>query len=101
MAKKSKIVREKKLLKSVQKYAQLRSELKSIISNPNTPGEERDAAVIKLDKLPKSSSPIRIRNRCFITGRPRGIIGRFKLSRLSFREMALNGEIPGVTKASW
>ena len=63
--------------------------------------EERDRAVNKLDRLPKSSSPIRLRNRCFITGRPRGIIRRFKLSRLSFREMALNGEIPGVTKASW
>ena len=101
MAKKSKIVREKKLLKSVHKYAQLRSELKLIISNPNTSVEERDTAVSRLDKLPKSSSAIRIRNRCFITGRPRGIIRRFKLSRLSFREMALNGEIPGVTKASW
>ena len=101
MAKKSKIVLEKKLIKLVEKYAQKREELKSIISNPNTPIEEREEAVIKLDKLPKSSSAIRIRNRCFITGRPRGVIRRFKLSRLSFREMALNGEIPGVTKASW
>ena len=101
MAKKSKIVREKKLLKNIQKFAKKRAELKSIISNPNTKIEDRDIAVNKLDKLPKSSSPIRQRNRCFITGRPRGIIRRFKLSRLSFREMALNGEIPGVTKASW
>ena len=101
MAKKSKIVREKKLIKLVEKYAQKREELKTIISNPNTPIEEREEAVIKLDKLPKSSSAIRIRNRCFITGRPRGVIRRFQLSRLSFREMALNGEIPGVTKASW
>tara|TARA_B110000014_G_scaffold253885_1_gene233806 strand:- start:328 stop:633 length:306 start_codon:yes stop_codon:yes gene_type:complete len=101
MAKKSKIVREKKLIKLVEKYAQKRKELKTIISNPNTPIEEREEAVIKLDKLPKSSSAIRIRNRCFITGRPRGVIRRFQLSRLSFREMALNGEIPGVTKASW
>ena len=101
MAKKSKIVREKKLLKNIQKFAKKRAELKSIISNPNTKIEDRDIAVNKLDKLPKSSSPIRQRNRCFITGRPRGVIRRFKLSRLSFREMALNGEIPGVTKASW
>ena len=101
MAKKSKIVREKKLLKNIQKYSQKRADLKAIINNPNTPIEERDSAVKKLDRLPKSSSPIRLRNRCFITGRPRGIISRFKLSRLSFREMALNGEIPGVTKASW
>ena len=101
MAKKSKIVREKKLIKMVEKYAQKREELKSIISNPNTPIEDREEAVNKLDKLPKSSSAIRIRNRCFITGRPRGVIRRFQLSRLSFREMALNGAIPGVTKASW
>ena len=101
MAKKSKIVREKKLKKNIQKFAKKRAELKSIISNPNTKIEDRDVAVQKLDKLPKSSSPIRQRNRCFITGRPRGIIRRFNLSRLSFREMALNGEIPGVTKASW
>ena len=101
MAKNSKIVREKKLLKTILKYADKRAELKAIISNPDTPIEERDNAVNKLDKLPKSSSPIRLRNRCFVTGRPRGVIRRFKLSRLSFREMALNGEIPGVTKASW
>jgi|TARA_B100000287_G_scaffold340588_1_gene327055 small subunit ribosomal protein S14 len=101
MAKKSKIVREEKLLRNIQKYAKRRAELKAIISNPDTKVEDRDIAVNKLDRLPKSSSPIRIRNRCFITGRPRGVISRFKLSRLSFREMALNGEIPGVTKASW
>ena len=79
----------------------MRSELKNIIKSPNSSLEDREAAVAKLDKLPKSSSRIRIRNRCFKTGRPRGVISRFKLSRLSFREMALNGEIPGVTKASW
>ena len=101
MAKKSKIVREKKLIKNVKKYAAIRAELKELIKNPGTSYEDREAAVAKLDNLPKSSSRIRIRNRCFITGRPRGVIRRFKLSRLSFREMALKGEIPGVTKASW
>ena len=101
MAKKSKIVRERKLLRNIQKYANKRAELKAIINNPNSETEDRDIAINKLDRLPKSSSPVRLRNRCFITGRPRGIIRRFKLSRLSFREMALNGEIPGVTKASW
>ena len=101
MAKKSKIVRELKLIRNVQKYAALRSELKNIIKNPSSSFEDKEAAVAKLDKLPKSSSRIRVRNRCFKTGRPRGVISRFKLSRLSFREMALNGEIPGVTKASW
>ena len=101
MAKKSKIVREFKLIKNVKKYAELRAELKQIIKNPNSTFEEKENAVSRLDKLPKSSSHIRLRNRCFKTGRPRGVIRRFKLSRLSFREMALKGEIPGVTKASW
>ena len=101
MAKKSKIVREQKILKNVLKYASKRKELKSIIANPKSSIADREIAVAALDKLPKSSSRIRIRNRCFKTGRPRGVIRRFKLSRLSFREMALKGEIPGITKASW
>ena len=101
MAKKSKIVREHKLIKKVQKYAALRSELKGIIKNPGSSLEDKKAAVAKLDKLPRSSSPIRIRTRCFKTGRPRGVIRRFNLSRIAFREMALKGEIPGITKASW
>ena len=101
MAKKSKIVREHKLIQKVQKYSALRAELKDVIRNPDSSPEEKLIAVAKLDKLPKSSSRIRIRNRCFKTGRPRGVIRRFNLSRISFREMALKGEIPGVTKASW
>ena len=101
MAKKSKIVREHKLIKKVQKYASLRAELKEIIKNPGSSSEDIKAAVAKLDKLPRSSSPIRIRTRCFKTGRPRGVIRRFNLSRIAFREMALKGEIPGITKASW
>tara|TARA_B000000557_G_scaffold233677_1_gene208350 strand:+ start:648 stop:953 length:306 start_codon:yes stop_codon:yes gene_type:complete len=101
MAKKSKIVREHKLIKNVQKYSALRAELKGIIKNPSSSPEDKKSAVAKLDNLPKSSSPIRIRNRCFKTGRPRGVIRRFNLSRIVFREMALKGEIPGVTKASW
>jgi small subunit ribosomal protein S14 len=101
MAKKSKIVREHKLIKKVQKYASLRAELKKIIKNPSSSSEDIKAAVAKLDKLPRSSSPIRIRTRCFKTGRPRGVIRRFNLSRIAFREMALKGEIPGITKASW
>ena len=101
MAKKSKVVREQKLIKKVQKYASIRSELKNIIKDINAPLEEKRVAVAKLDKLPKSSSRIRIRNRCFKTGRPRGVLRRFNLSRIVFREMALKGEIPGITKASW
>ncbi len=101
MAKKSKIVREYKLIENVQKYATLRSELKKVIKDPNSSPDDKRNAVSKLDRLPKSSSKVRIRNRCFKTGRPRGVIRRFNLSRISFREMALKGEIPGVTKASW
>ena len=101
MAKKSKIVREHKLMEKVQKYAALRAELKAVIRSHESSSDEKQTAVARLDKLPKSSSHIRIRNRCFKTGRPRGVIRRFNLSRISFREMALKGEIPGVTKASW
>ena len=99
MAKKSKIVREHKLIKKVQKYAALRAELKVIIRSQESSSEEKQAAVARLDNLPKSSSHIRIRNRCFKTGRPRGVIRRFNLSRISFREMALRGEIPWCNKS--
>ena len=101
MAKKSKIVREKRLIKTVQKYAAIRAELKNIIKDPTVTSEDKEAAVAKLDRLPKTSSRTRLRNRCFKTGRPRGVRRRFNLSRIAFREMALKGEIPGVTKASW
>tara|TARA_B100000214_G_C23936068_1_gene613240 strand:+ start:107 stop:412 length:306 start_codon:yes stop_codon:yes gene_type:complete len=101
MAKKSKIVREHKIIKNVQKYAAQRAELKDIIKNQKSSIEDRKAAVAKLDKLPKTSSRVRIRTRCFKTGRPRAVIRRFNLSRIVFREMALKGEIPGITKASW
>ena len=101
MAKKSKIVREKRLIKTVQKYAAIRAELKNIIKDPTVTSEDKEAAVAKLDRLPKTSSRTRLSNRCFKTGRPRGVLRRFNLSRIAFREMALKGEIPGVTKASW
>jgi small subunit ribosomal protein S14 len=101
MAKKSKIVREKKLEYLVKKYSKTRKDLKSIILNSKSTFEEKEAAVTKLDNLPRRSSSTRIRNRCFATGRPRGILKKFNLSRLCFREMALKGEIPGITKASW
>ena len=101
MAKKSKIVREKKLEYLVKKYSEIRKDLKSIILNPKSTIEEKETAVNKLDNLPRRSSSTRIRNRCFATGRPRGILKKFNLSRLCFREMALKGEIPGITKASW
>ena len=101
MAKKSKIVREKHLQNLVIKYSKQRKELKKIINDPNVGIEEKESAVFKLDSLPRRSSAIRLRSRCFATGRPRGILKKFNLSRLCFREMALKGEIPGITKASW
>ena len=67
----------------------------------NVSSKEREEAIFKLDRLPRRSSVVRLRNRCFATGRPRGVMKKFKMSRLCFREMALKGEIPGVTKASW
>ena len=101
MAKKSKIVREKKLEILVAKYSNAREKLKNIISDPKSSFKEKELAVNKLDSLPRRSSSTRIRNRCFATGRPRGVLRKFNLSRLCFREMALKGEIPGITKASW
>lgn len=89
MAKKSKVVKEQKRQALVQKYAEKRGELK----------EKGDYAA--LQKLPRDSSPTRLHNRCSVTGRPRGYIGKFKLSRIVFREMAHKGQIPGVKKSSW
>jgi len=85
----------------VAKYAVKRAELKATLANPNTTDEDFFKAQRALSKLPRNSSPIRVRNRCSLTGRPRGFIGRFGLSRLTFRELALSGKIPGVTKSSW
>ena len=85
----------------VAKYAARRAELKSILANPDTTDEEFFAAQRRLCKLPRNSSKVRLRNRCNVTGRPRAYIGRFGLSRITFREMALAGRIPGVTKSSW
>jgi len=78
-----------------------RQELKAIVRDMNKNIEERLAAVDELNKLPKNSSPTRLRNRCQFTGRARGVLSKFKLSRLCFREMALQGLIPGIVKASW
>ncbi len=101
MAKKSMIERNKKRELLVQKFAAKRAELKGIMSDPNTGDDEFYAAQRKLTKLPRNSSRIRLRNRCNISGRPRAFIRKFGLSRLTFRELALQGKIPGVTKSSW
>lgn len=101
MAKKSAIARNKKRERMVAQYAEKRAALKAIIANPDSTDEEFYAARDKLTKLPRNSSAIRIKNRCNVTGRPRAYIRRYGLSRLTFRELALEGKIPGVTKSSW
>ena len=101
MAKKSVVVRQEKRAKLVAKYAAKRAELKQIIKDMSRSPEERMAAREKLSALPKNSSPVRLRNRCMLTGRPRGVYRKFMLSRIAFRELALSGELPGVHKSSW
>ena len=101
MAKKSMIQRELKRAKLVAKYADKRAALKATIRNPNSSDEERTAAQAKLNSLPRDSSPARQRSRCAITGRPHGVYRKFGLGRNKLREAAMNGEIPGLTKASW
>ncbi len=99
MAKESMKAREVKRAKLVAKYAKKRAELKKIV-NSGDPVEAYEAAQ-KLQSLPRNSNPIRLHNRCKITGRPRGYMRLFGLSRIQFREMASSGLIPGVKKASW
>lgn len=101
MAKKGMIERNKKRMRMVAKYAGKREELKRILANPETPDEDFYLAQRKLTKLPKNSSPIRVRNRCRITGRPRAYLRKYGVSRLTFRELATQGKVPGVTKSSW
>ena len=101
MAKKSVIARNEKRRRIVAKFATKRAELKGIIASPDTSDEDFYLAQRKLAKLPRDASPIRIRNRCSITGRPRAFNGRFGLSRITMRELALSGKIPGLTKSSW
>ncbi|MCH2613945.1 MAG: 30S ribosomal protein S14 [Opitutales bacterium] len=101
MAKKSSIARNEKRRRLVERYGKKRAELKAILANPETTDEEFYEAQRKLCKLPRNSSKIRIRNRCNVTGRPRAYNRRYGLSRLTFRELALAGKIPGVTKSSW
>ncbi|MEL6216041.1 MAG: 30S ribosomal protein S14 [Pseudomonadota bacterium] len=101
MAKKSMIAREVKRAKLVAKYAAKRAALKAVISNPNSSVEEVDAAVAKLSAMPRDAAPVRMRNRCSITGRPHGFYRKFGLARNKLREATMKGEIPGLSKASW
>ena len=101
MAKKSMIEREKKRAALVEKYAAKRTALKAVVSDESKPMEERFRASLKLAKLPRNSSAVRLHNRCQLTGRPKGYMRMFGVSRVTFRKMALDGKIPGITKASW
>ena len=101
MAKTSMVQREKHRAKTVQKYAAKRAQLKELIRSPRTSDEARAEAQVKLQKLPRDASPTRGRNRCALTGRPRGVYSKFGLGRNKLREYAMRGEIPGIVKASW
>lgn len=101
MAKTSLIEREKKREALVAKYAAKRAALQAVIDDQSQPEEERYAARLQLQALPRNSSPTRLRNRCKLTGRPRGTFRKFGLARNKLREVAMRGEIPGMVKASW
>ena len=101
MAKKSSIVKNINRQKIVDKFKEKRQQLLSIIKNPKTSIEEKRLAYMKIEKLPRDANPIRIRNRCNLTGRPRGYYRKFGLSRISLRELATKGKVPGLKKASW
>ncbi|MGI9248877.1 MAG: 30S ribosomal protein S14 [Woeseiaceae bacterium] len=101
MAKKSMIMRELKRAKLVSRQAEKRKALKAIVRSIHSSDDERAAAQAKLNKLPRDGSPTRQRNRCAITGRPHGVYRKFGLGRNKLREAAMNGEVPGLTKASW
>jgi len=101
MAKTSWMVRNQKRIKLAAKWNEERKRLKAIISDLQAGPVDKEQAMRKLQAMPRNASPTRIRNRCQISGRPRAFVRRFGLSRIAFRDMALEGKIPGVRKASW
>ena len=101
MAKASMIAREKKRTKLVAKYAEKRAALKTVINSQTASDEEKWDAQVKLQKIPRDASPTRQRNRCKVTGRPHGVYRKFGLCRNKLREHAMQGDVPGLTKASW
>jgi len=101
MAKISLVVKNEKRKKLVGQYAARRAELKKAINNPVSTPEEVDAAVVKLQKMPRDASASRVRNRCSQSGRSRGFLRKFGVSRIALRDLALKGQIPGVVKSSW
>ena len=101
MAKKSMLMRQRHRQQAVKRYAAKRAELKELIRDPKISEDDKLEAQKKLQKLPRDASPIRLRNRCALTGRPHGFYRKFGLSRTKLRETTMRGEIPGVRKASW
>jgi small subunit ribosomal protein S14 len=101
MAKLSVVLRDKNRRKTVAKFKAKRAELFEIMNNSRASDEAKDEARAKLQKLPRDASPVRLRNRCALTGRPRGVYRKFGLGRNKLRDLALKGEVPGIIKASW
>lgn len=101
MAKTSMVEREKKRIRTVKKYAEKRAMLKEIIRSPESSEDEKWDAQVALQALPRNASPIRLRNRCGLTGRPHGYYRKFGLSRNKLREAAMRGDVPGLVKSSW
>lgn len=101
MAKKSMINRDKRRKELATKYAARRAELRAAVKNTKLSPEERDIALVQLQKLPRDSAGVRGRNRCRLTGRPRGYYRKFGMSRMKLREAIMRGDVPGVVKASW
>jgi small subunit ribosomal protein S14 len=101
MAKKSAVEKNKRRARLVAKYADKRAALKAIARDSSYPAEERFAARLKLAELTRNSAAVRVRNRCEITGRPRGYYRKFRMSRIALRELASAGQIPGMVKSSW
>ena len=101
MAKKSAIEKNNRRRRLVARYAEKRARLKALAKDDTLPQEDRFAARLKLAKMPRNSAPVRVRNRCQLTGRPRGNYRKFKMSRIALRELASAGQIPGMVKSSW
>ena len=101
MAKKSSVIKNRRRAQMVKRMAPKRARLKALASDRSLAPEERFAARLKLAEMPRNSSSTRIRNRCELTGRPRGVYRKFKLSRMALRELASSGQIPGMVKSSW
>jgi small subunit ribosomal protein S14 len=101
MAKLAVKLRQQKRRKTVDKFKARRATLLELLQSPRVSDEDKEAAREKLQKLPRDASPVRLRNRCSLTGRPRGVFRKFGLGRTKLRELAMRGEVPGVIKASW